>query len=122
MPRIITLTALAALAVACEADGSRRIAGLPPVAGTVGTTSSRAALTLSPDRVQLAVGGTTQLSTNAPATLANDVQWVSLQSSIATVNQSGLVTALGAGTAVIRARYASDTTNQATATIEVTPP
>lgn len=76
---------------------------------------------MTPSFVQVAVASTIQLSTNAPGTLASQVRWTSLQSTIASVTQTGRVTTLTAGTATIVARYVFDTTNVASATIVVTP-
>lgn len=76
---------------------------------------------MTPSFVQLAAAGTIQLSTNAPSNLVSQVRWTSLQSTIASVTQTGLVTTLTAGTATVVARYVFDTTNVASATIVVTP-
>lgn len=75
---------------------------------------------MTPSFVQLAATGSVQLSTNAPSSLVSQIRWTSLQGTIATVSQTGLVRALTPGTATITARYAFDTTNVAAATISVT--
>jgi uncharacterized protein YjdB len=102
---------------ACQADGSGRVAGLT---SPVGSTSGAAALSITPATARITVGTPLQLSTNAAAALQSQVEWSSLSPSVATVSQTGLVTAGAAGTATIRARFSSDTANVATATIQVT--
>ncbi len=89
--------------------------------GSTGQTSANTSTSLAvvPNQVQLAVGATVQLTTTAPANQQAQVQWSSLNPSIAAVSATGLVTALAPGAAVIRARYAFDTTRTATATINV---
>jgi uncharacterized protein YjdB len=77
---------------------------------------------ISPTTAQLRVGGTFQFNTNAPTSLQSQVQWGSLESTVATVSPSGLVTAVAVGAATITARYAFDSTRVATATVTVTGP
>ena len=119
----IAFVATAALSiVACDTASSPGIGRLlGPDTLTHDTTSSTAQLVVTPSFVQLAAASTVQLSTNAPSNLASQVRWTSLQSTIASVSQTGLVTTLTAGTATVVARYAFDTTNVASATIVVTP-
>ena len=100
----------------------------PSLAGIGGTTSippgsvsnNTAALVITPSHVQLTVGATSQLSTNASTSLQSQVQWGSLKSTVATVSPTGLVTAVGIGTTIITARYSFDSTRVATATVDVT--
>ena len=71
---------------------------LPPTTG----------MTLSPARVTVAVGGAVQLTASrksrAGVTLpGNEITWASTDTAVATVSDSGLVTAVGPGTAVITA-------------------
>jgi uncharacterized protein YjdB len=111
------------LILAFAAVGACGEATTPIVAGIGGGTisgDSTSALAISPSLVQLVPGGTSQLTTNAPASLQTQVQWSSLQTTIAAISPTGLVTAVGPGTATITARYSSDTTNVATATVVVT--
>ncbi|HVX41447.1 MAG TPA: Ig-like domain-containing protein [Gemmatimonadaceae bacterium] len=120
---LIALTIAAAALSACDQATAPRVAGLGGT-GTVsggGTTTNNttAPLLVNPGSLQLAVGATFQLGTNAPVSLQSQVQWTSLQSTIATVSASGLVSAVAPGTATIVARYAFDTTRAATATINV---
>jgi len=113
-----TVVAFGALTMltACGDPGTPTIAGL----GGGNTTVNGSKLIISPNQVQLLVGGTAQLNTNAPTSLQSQVQWASAPSTIVSISPSGLVSALAAGTATVTARYSSDTTNVATATVKVT--
>ena len=111
---LLALSTLGALA-GCGAAASPTIAGLGG-----GNTTKGSSLAISPNQVQLLVHATAQLTTNAPANLQSQVQWSSQPTTIASISPSGLVTALAPGTATVTARYASDTTNVATATVVVT--
>jgi hypothetical protein len=119
----IALAASAAFSVlACDTATSPGIGRLlGPDTLTHDTTSSTAQLVVNPSFVQLAAASTVQLSTNAPGNLSSQVRWTSLQPTIASVSQTGLVTTLVAGTATIVARYTFDTANVAAATVLVTP-
>jgi hypothetical protein len=118
----IVVLVTAVVLAACDQSTSPSIAG---VGGTSGlppgnVSNNTAALVIAPSHVQLVVGGTSQLSTNASTSLQNQVQWGSLKSTVATVSPTGLVTAVGVGTTIITARYSFDSTRVATATIDVT--
>jgi uncharacterized protein YjdB len=118
----IVMATTAALLAACQESTSPIIAGLgggvtEPTSNNAGST---APLAISPNRVQLLVGGTVQLNTNAPVSLQNQIQWSSLRSTVAAVSPSGLVTGVAVGTATITARYLFDTTRVATAVVDVT--
>ena len=78
-----------------------------------------APLFISPPSVQLLVGGVFQFFTNAPLTLRNQVEWGTLESNVVTISPTGLVNAVGLGTATITARYSFDTLRVATATVFV---
>ena len=66
-------------------------------------------------------GGTLQLTATAtPAGANQNVTWSSSAPTIATVNATGLVTALADGNVVITAKSTSDPTKSATASIDVT--
>jgi hypothetical protein len=104
----------AALLAACDQSGTSILAGLGV------TAAGNAPLVITPNQLTLNVGGTAQLSTNAPLSLQNQVQWSSLESTIVTISPSGSIDAVGPGTATITARYATDTTNVASATVTVT--
>ena len=116
IPTFVLLVAAGMLA-ACGEAASPIVAGLGSSTNTAANGSS---LAISPNQVQLRVGGTAQLSTNAPMNLQNQVQWASDPTTIASISPSGLVTALAAGTATVSARYSSDTAQFATATVVVT--
>lgn len=114
---VVIIVAAVALA-ACETDRSPQIAGLTP---TTGASSGASALAITPASARITIGSSLQLATNAPAALQSQVEWASLTPSVATVSQTGLVTAGAAGTATVRARFSSDTTNTTTAIITVVP-
>lgn len=111
---ILTFAASVTVA-ACEA-GTPTVAGL----GNGSTGGNGSSLAISPPSVQLLTGATFQFTTNAPASLQSQVQWNSLETTIASISPSGLVTALSPGTATITANYSSDTTKVTTATVVVT--
>lgn len=78
-------------------------------------------LAVSPTTASIAVAGTRQLTATAsPSGASQSVTWASATPSVATVNSSGLVTGVSAGTAVITATSVSDPTKTATSTITVT--
>lgn len=118
MQSIFALASVVAIA-ACDAS-NHMIAGLNGPGGSSGGTNggnTTPQLVISPTSVQLSVGTTFQFSTNATPAQQSQVVWQTLQPAIATVSQSGLVSAVGAGVATIVARYSFDTTNVATATV-----
>lgn len=113
---ILALASLVAIA-ACDAT-SPQLAGLNgPGGGSGGNNLNVPALVISPSLVQMSVGTTFQLSTNAASENRSQIQWTSLNPAIATVSQTGLITAIGAGVTSVVARYTFDTNNAATATI-----
>lgn len=69
------------------------------------THVSVSGVSVSPASLQLTVGGTDDLTeTVSPANATNKaVNWSSTNTSVATVNAQGLVTAIGAGTTTVRA-------------------
>jgi hypothetical protein len=97
--------------VACDDSGN--LAGLSGFDG-----SDNAALTVLPTDVQITVGSTTQLSTNAGT--STQLQWRSSDNNVATVSSTGLVTGRGVGTATVTVRFSTDTTNAATSSVSVT--
>jgi len=119
---ILAFAVATVLATACDQAIVPTVAGI----GTGGTSTSggtstqTAPLVINPSQVNLALGGSFQLATNAAAGVQADVRWSSLQPNIATVSSSGLVMGVGLGTATIMARYSFDTTNVATTTVNVT--
>ena len=69
---------------------------------TVTVTTLITSLTVSPTSKTLKTGETVQLTaTKNPSTATEGITWTSSNSSVATVNQNGLVTAKGSGTATI---------------------
>jgi hypothetical protein len=113
------MRSLAALGLALAAASACEVATQPIVASLHGPPSS-AALTVLPSSVTIGVGSSAQLSTNASD--ANQLQWFSSNTSVATVSSTGLVTGFSPGTALISVRFASDTANVSTATVVVASP
>ena len=116
--------ALCAIGVgACDERPLPRIGLLNPSSDTTRTGNpTTGPLNVIPNRVQLPIGATYQLATDAPFSLESRVQWRSLNPSIAAVSPSGVVQALAAGSATIIARYSFDTTTSATAVVVVSAP
>ena len=115
--------AVAALAVgACDYRATPRFGFVAPGGDTTGTSSSTARLNIIPTRVQLAIGSSFQLVTDAPFGLEGRVQWRSSNPSIAAVTPGGVVTGIAIGTTTVTARYAFDTTNVASTTVVVNGP
>jgi len=78
-------------------------------------------VSVTPATASIAVAATRQLTASAlPSGAAQNVTWSSSAPSIATVNSSGLVTGVAAGSAVITATSVSDPTKTATSAITVT--
>ena len=88
-----------------------------------GTNVPVTSVSVTPATTQVQVGQTAQLSANvAPANATNkQVSWSVANSSIATVNASGTVTGVAAGTTTVTATTA-DGNRTATATITIVPP
>jgi hypothetical protein len=120
----VVISVTAVMLSACEQSTMPIVAGIggtatiPP--GNISTNI--APLVITPTSVQLRLNGVFQFSTNAPTTLQNQVEWSSLASTIVTVSPTGLVNAVGLGTAIITARYSFDTTRVARATVTVNGP
>jgi hypothetical protein len=112
--------AIAATLAACDQATEPMIAIIPSVIGS--GRDSTPPLQISPNAVQIPIGGSALLQTNAPLSLRNQVQWLSRQPNVASVTPGGAVTAFLPGVATIVARYAFDTTRAATATITVLGP
>ncbi|MDG9811121.1 phage tail tube protein [Pseudomonas juntendi] len=80
-----------------------------------------ASVSVTPATASIAVSATRQLTASAlPSGASQDVTWSSSAPSIATVNASGLVAGVAAGSAVITATSVSDPTKTATSAITVT--
>jgi hypothetical protein len=97
--------------VACDEATSPQL--LPFGGRVTGTVTGQ--LQIFPSAVQLTVGQSADLQTNAPLSLINQVQWLSSNPNIAAVSPSGRVTGRFPGVATITARFAFDTTRSATA-------
>jgi hypothetical protein len=118
---LIVIALGTAVLAGCEQSTSPMVAGIGPATfippGNI--TNNLAPLFISPPSVQLLVGGVFQFTTNAPLTLRNNVEWGTLESNVVTISPTGLVNAVGLGTATITARYSFDTLRVATATVFV---
>ena len=89
---------------------------------TVTVTTAITSLTVSPTSKTLKTGETVQLTaTKNPSTATEGITWTSSNSSVATINQNGLVTAKGSGTATIIVKSSSGN-KSATAKITVSNP
>lgn len=97
------------------ADTTRR------ASATVTVVPSISSISVSPSSVTVSTGGATQLAAIISGDLGapTGVLWRTSAPSVATVSASGLVNGVSAGTAIITALAAGDTTRQATATITV---
>lgn len=83
--------------------------------------STPTAVEVSPKTNNLEVGGTRNLTaTVLPETAKQAVTWVSSDDTIATVDNNGKVTAIGAGTATITVTSTEKTDVKGTATVNVT--
>jgi len=85
------------------------------------TVNSNPTISVSPTTATLSIGGTQQLTATVANLTNKNVTWASSTTGVATVNSSGLVTAVAAGSATITATSASVTSLKATATITVNP-
>ncbi|HTI62567.1 MAG TPA: Ig-like domain-containing protein [Gemmatimonadaceae bacterium] len=121
MRSIFALASIVAIA-ACDASANPQLAGLNGPGAGSGGNINLPPLAISPAVVSLVPGTTIQLFTNALPANQNQVQWNSLNPTIATVSQTGLVKAIGTGVTTVVARYSFDTTNVATATVMVQGP
>jgi Bacterial Ig-like domain (group 2) len=107
----------AVLAAGCDTSPMDHIAA----AGQGGSSSGgggngSSALVVQPSQVEINVGGTFQLSTNAPGI---SLVWRTSNSAIAGVSATGLVSGVNAGIAVVTATSTSDPTQTASATVVV---
>ena len=90
---------------------------------TVNVTQVVRTVAVTPTAATLNINNTQQLTATvtADAGLATTVSWRSATPTVATVNGTGLVTAVGVGTANILAISTADTTRRATSVITVAP-
>lgn len=90
---------------------------------TVNVTQVVRAVAVTPAAATLNINNAQQLTATvtADAGLATTITWRSASPAVATVNGSGLVTAVGVGTANILAISTADTTRRATSVITVAP-
>jgi len=109
--------ALGALVASCEMSTTPAFGGLGP--GNFANTT--APLVFSPSFIRIPVGTSAQLPLDVAPELAPNVEWASFESTIVTVDQTGLITGLNVGIATVRARFSFDLTNEAVATVEVIP-
>jgi len=107
-------------ATAQDGSGKTGAATVTVTAATVLVTS----VTVAPSAVSLAVGGTTALAaTVAPTTATkSELAWSSSDATVATVDQTGVVTAIGPGSATVTATAQDGSGKTGTATITVTAP
>jgi hypothetical protein len=127
MHRAILLAVAAASLAGCDERRASVVGslGAPTVGGVVGGVAiigTPFTFFVTPSIVTLFVGQSVQLVLSVPDTLATHVQWSSLQPRVAAVTNTGLVTALGVGTATVAARLTADTNVVAPATILVSGP
>jgi len=100
--------------------------GTPGAANGTSTTlpppGAPKTVTLVPSSVQLSPGGTTQMSATAKDSLGQPASttftWTSLNSAVATVSGSGLVTATGAGTTSVIAAASNGVADTATVIVQ----
>ena len=79
-------------------------------------------VTVSPSSATVSAGSTKQLSaTVSPAGALQSVTWSSGNTSIATVNSSGLVSAVSPGTVTITASSSANSSKKGTCTVSVAP-
>ena len=83
-------------------------------------TPTLKSISLSPSSLALIVGGSQTITVTAnPSTISNSVTWSSNHTSVATVSDNGVVTAVGVGTATITATSTVDTSIKATLIVTV---
>lgn len=97
------------------------VAKISPTITRLASPTAVTGATVAPGAASIAVAATRQLTaTVAPAGANQAVTWTSATPSVATVNSSGLVTGVAAGTSVITATSVADGTKTSTSTITVT--
>lgn len=97
------------------------VAKISPTITRLVSPTAVTSVTVTPATASIAIAETEQLAAAvAPIGASQAVTWSSATPSVATVNSSGLVTGVSAGTAVITATSVADGTKTDTATITVT--
>ncbi|WP_447801190.1 phage tail tube protein [Pseudomonas kilonensis] len=97
------------------------VAKISPTITRLVSPTAVTSVTVTPATASIAIAETEQLTAVvAPIGASQAVTWSSATPSVATVNSSGLVTGVSAGTAVITATSVADGTKTDTATITVT--
>lgn len=97
------------------------VAKISPTITRLVSPTAVTGVTVTPAAASIAIAETEQLAAAvAPVGASQAVTWSSATPSVATVNSSGLVTGVSAGSAVITATSVADGTNTDTATITVT--
>ncbi|MBI6975138.1 Ig domain-containing protein [Pseudomonas lactis] len=96
------------------------VAKISPTITRLASPTAVTGVTVAPGTASIAVAATRQLTaTVAPAGASQAVTWTSATPSVATVNSSGLVTGVAAGTSIITATSVADGTKTSTSTITV---
>jgi trimeric autotransporter adhesin len=111
-PGTAVITARTVATPQAVATSTITVTALPPAAPVQ--------ITIAPSDVTVQQGGTQQFTANVTGSANTAVIWRSNNASVATVNDQGMATAEGAGTAVITAIAAADTTRRVTAVMTVT--
>ena len=106
----------AVAAAACDMSPNPRFAAAGPTPPTLGGGGGQNALVVQPAQVEIFVGATFQLTTNAHGAA---LFWNTSNSSIARVSSSGLVSGVNAGIAIITATSAADPSQTASSTVIV---
>lgn len=92
------------------------------VSATAQVTVDPATITVTPPAAQVGLGGTVQLSAQVSGGVGLTVTWASEDDAVATVDQAGLVTAVGAGTVSVGASVDGQAGVSDAADITVTAP
>ena len=108
-----------------RAGTSTQVNSITLTLGGGSTTPTVSSITVSPTSATLDINDTQQLTATVsvtPSSADNTVRWSTSDANVATVTPTGLVTAVGQGTATITAASNLDNTKSATCTITVNAP